>query len=79
VRQRQGMKRFILTSIDPVTHIAFAYAPPSGASGHAAKLHEAITENFPDLARSKALTDNVLNARTFSSDRQSHPVTAICS
>ena len=58
VRQRQGMKRFILTSIDPVTHIAFAYAPPSGASGHAAKLHEAITENFPDLARSKALTDN---------------------
>jgi IS30 family transposase len=23
--------------------------------------------------------DNVLNARTFSSDRQSHPVTAICS
>jgi transposase InsO family protein len=58
VRQRQGMKRFILTSIDPATHIAFAYAPPSGTSGHAAKLHEAITENFPDLARSKALTDN---------------------
>ena len=28
----------------------------------------------------KTLTfDNVLNARTFSSDRQSHPVTAICS
>jgi hypothetical protein len=25
------------------------------------------------------LVENVLNARTFSSDRQSHPVTAICS
>jgi hypothetical protein len=37
------MKRFILTSIDPATHIAFADAPPSGTSGHAAKLHEAIT------------------------------------
>jgi len=58
VRQRQGMKRFILTSIDPVTHIAFAYAPPSGTSSHAARLHEAITDNFPDLAHSKALTDN---------------------
>ncbi len=58
VRQRDGIKRCILTSIDPKTHIAFAYAPPTASSAHAAKLHEAITQTFPDYAAAKALTDN---------------------
>jgi transposase InsO family protein len=58
VRQRDGIKRYILTSIDPKTHIAFAYAPPTASSTHAAKLHEAITQTFPDYAHAKALTDN---------------------
>lgn len=58
VRQRDGIKRYILTSIDPKTHIAFAYAPPTASSAHAAKLHEAITQTFPDYATAKALTDN---------------------
>ena len=58
VRQREGIKRYILTSIDPKTHIAFAYAPPTASSSHAAKLHEAITQTFPDYANAKALTDN---------------------
>ena len=58
IRQREGVKRYILTSIDPSTHLAFAYAPPSGASSHAAKLHEAIADAFPDFAQAKALTDN---------------------
>lgn len=58
VRQREGIKRYILTSIDPKTHIAFAYAPPTASSAHAAKLHEAITQTFPDYAHAKALTDN---------------------
>ncbi len=34
-----------------------------------------VVHGIPEYIRS----DNVLNARTFSSDRQSHPVTAICS
>ena len=34
-----------------------------------------VTHGIPEYIRS----DNVLNARTFSSDRQSHTVTAICS
>ena len=34
-----------------------------------------IIHGIPEHIRS----DNVLNARTFSSDRQSHPVTAKCS
>ena len=34
-----------------------------------------VTHGIPEYIRS----DNVLNARTFSVDRQSHPVTAICS
>jgi transposase InsO family protein len=39
-------------------------------------LEEVIAQRgYPKVLRS----DNVLNARTFSSDRQSHPVTAICS
>ena len=58
VRQREGIKRYILTAIDPRTHIAFAYAPPTASSAHAAKLHEAITQTFPDYANAKALTDN---------------------
>jgi transposase InsO family protein len=58
IRQREGIKRYILTAIDPKTHIAFAYAPPTGNSAHAAKLHEAITHTFPDYAKAKALTDN---------------------
>jgi transposase InsO family protein len=58
VRQREGIKRYILTAIDPKTHIAFAYAPPSPSSAHTAKLHEAITQTFPDYATAKALTDN---------------------
>ena len=58
IRQREGIKRYILTAIDPKTHIAFAYAPPTGNSAHAAKLHEAITHKFPDYAKAKALTDN---------------------
>jgi transposase InsO family protein len=58
IRQREGIKRYILTSIDPKTHIAFAYAPPSAGSAHAARLHEAITKTFPDYAKAKALTDN---------------------
>jgi transposase InsO family protein len=58
VRQRDGIKRYILTAIDPKTHIAFAYAPPSASSAHAAKLHEAITQTFADYANAKALTDN---------------------
>jgi transposase InsO family protein len=58
VRQRDGMKRYILTCIDPSTHVAFAYAPPGAGSTHAAHLHEAITQTFPDYARAKALTDN---------------------
>jgi len=58
VRQREGIKRYILTCIDPKTHIAFAYAPPTANSAHAAKLHEAITQTFADYANAKALTDN---------------------
>jgi transposase InsO family protein len=58
VRQREGIKRYILTAIDPKVHVAFAYAPPSAASLHTAKLHEAITKEFPDYAQAKALTDN---------------------
>jgi hypothetical protein len=53
VRQRDGIKRCILTSIDPKTHIAFAYAPPTASSAHAAKLHEAITQTFPDYAAAR--------------------------
>lgn len=58
IRQREGIKRYILTAIDPKTHVAFAYAPPTASSVHAAKLHEAITYTFPDYAKAKALTDN---------------------
>ena len=58
VRQRDGIKRYILTAIDPKTHVSFAYAPPSSGSVHAARLHAAITQTFPDYARAKALTDN---------------------
>lgn len=58
VRQREGIKRYILTAIDPKTHVAFAYAPPTSSSAHAAKLHAAITQTFPDYAKAKALTDN---------------------
>lgn len=58
VRQRDGLKRYILTAIDPKAHIAFAYAPPTPGSLHAAKLHEAITHVLPDYAHAKALTDN---------------------
>lgn len=58
VRQRDGLKRYILTAIDPKAHIAFAYAPPSAGSLHTAKLHEAITHVLPDYAHAKALTDN---------------------
>ena len=43
VRQRDGMKRYILTAIDPVTHLAFAYAPQTAASHHAACLHHSAT------------------------------------
>lgn len=58
VRQREGIKRYILTCIDPKTHVAFAYAPPTASSLHAAKLHQAITHTFPDYAKAKALSDN---------------------
>ena len=58
VRQRDGIKRYILTSIDPKTHIGFAYAPPTSSSVHAATLHQSITQTFPDYASAKALTDN---------------------
>ena len=58
IRQREGIKRYILTAIDPHTHIAFAYSPPSAGSQHAANLHAAITETFPDYKHAKALTDN---------------------
>lgn len=58
IRQREGIKRYILTCIDPATHIAFAYAPPSAGSAHAAKLHDAITHTFTDFKGAKALTDN---------------------
>jgi transposase InsO family protein len=58
IRQRDGIKRYILTAIDPHTHIAFAYAPPSAGSQHTAMLHQAITHIFPDFEGAKALTDN---------------------
>ena len=58
VRQRDGVKRHILTAIDPIVHLAFAYAPPSAASQHAASLHQAISTTFEDFKDAKALTDN---------------------
>jgi transposase InsO family protein len=58
VRQRDGIKRYILTAIDPITHLAFAYAPQTPSSHHAAQLHLAITTTFPDFANAAVLTDN---------------------
>ena len=58
MRQRDGVKRYILTAIDPITHLDFAYAPPSAASQHTASLHRAISTTFEAFKNAKVLTDN---------------------
>jgi len=58
IRQRDGIKRYILTVIDPASSVAFAYAPPAGSSIHTAQFHLAIIQAFPFLQDAKALTDN---------------------
>jgi hypothetical protein len=49
IRQRRGIKRYILMAIATKTQVAFAYAPPTASSAHAAKLHEAITDNSSEF------------------------------
>jgi transposase InsO family protein len=58
IRQREGIKRYILTAIDLRTHVTFAYAPFTASSVPTAKLHETITHTFLDYSRAKVLTDN---------------------
>ncbi|HVC49997.1 MAG TPA: integrase core domain-containing protein [Burkholderiales bacterium] len=58
IRQRDGVKRHILTAIDPVSEVAFAYAPPRGGRFHAASFNQAIRETHPLFKHAKALTDN---------------------
>ncbi|HVC49946.1 MAG TPA: integrase core domain-containing protein, partial [Burkholderiales bacterium] len=51
-------KRHILTAIDPVSEVAFAYAPPRGGRFHAASFNQAIRETHPLFKHAQALTDN---------------------
>ena len=73
-----GNKFRALTLMDNHTRECLAIYPAQNIRGDdVAHLLEHIVSQRGKPLRIQA--DNVLNARTFSSDRQSHPVTAICS
>ncbi|MEA9602826.1 DDE-type integrase/transposase/recombinase, partial [Polynucleobacter sp. MG-28-Ekke-A2] len=78
IRDAYGGKIRMLTMIDEFTRkcLTIHCARRIGSIQVIEQLANAmITHGIPEHIRS----DNVLNARTFSSDRQSHTVTAICS
>ena len=52
---------------------------PSSPGGGGDVLARIVMQELSKKMNQNFIVDNVLNARTFSSDRQSHPVTAICS
>ena len=73
-----GQKLKCLTLIDEFTKESLRIDVAGSIKGKRVVqvLEEVIAQRgYPKVLRS----DNVLNARTFSSDRQSHTVTAICS